>query len=102
MKLFRTLLFFACALSLNSIFAQNLMNIHQGNGTLLQIPLESLNIIYPMEGLEEMAEQDIILSKPVSGEIEREELSEEELENSPYVVGFHEGHHHHRVIKPQV
>jgi uncharacterized protein (TIGR02145 family) len=45
MKLFRTLLFFACALSLNSIFAQNLMNIHQGNGTLIQIPLESIDSV---------------------------------------------------------
>lgn len=45
MKLFRTLLFFACALSLNSTYAQNLMNIHQGNGTLIQIPLESIDSV---------------------------------------------------------
>ena len=45
MKLFRNLLLFACALTLNSTYAQNLMNIHQGNGTLLQIPLESIDSV---------------------------------------------------------
>ena len=43
MKLFRTILLFACALVFNSAIAQNLMNIHQGNGTLLQIPLDWSN-----------------------------------------------------------
>ena len=45
MKLFRTLLLIACAFSINSIYAQNLMNIHQGNGTFLQIPLESIDSV---------------------------------------------------------
>jgi uncharacterized protein (TIGR02145 family) len=45
MKLFRNLLLFAFALTMNSTYAQNLMNIHQGNGTLLQIPLESIDSV---------------------------------------------------------
>jgi uncharacterized protein (TIGR02145 family) len=43
MKIFRYILIFVCATALNSAIAQNLMNIHQGNGTLLQIPLESID-----------------------------------------------------------
>ena len=45
MLLFRYLLFFICALTLNCTQAQNLMNIHQGNGTLIQIPLESIDSV---------------------------------------------------------
>jgi uncharacterized protein (TIGR02145 family) len=45
MKLFKLLLLFVCALTFNSTNAQNLMNIHQGNGTLLQIPLESIDSV---------------------------------------------------------
>ena len=45
MKLLRTILLFAFALAFNSTIAQNLMNIHQGNGTLLQIPLESIDSV---------------------------------------------------------
>lgn len=45
MKLLRTFLFIVCALSLHSTYAQNLMNIHQGNGTLIQIPLESIDSV---------------------------------------------------------
>jgi uncharacterized protein (TIGR02145 family) len=45
MNLIRILLFFAFAFMINSTYAQNLMNIHQGNGTLLQIPLESIDSV---------------------------------------------------------
>ena len=45
MLFFRYLLFFICALTLNCTQAQNLMNIHQGNGTLIQIPLESIDSV---------------------------------------------------------
>ena len=45
MLLFRYILFFICALTLNCTQAQNLMNIHQGNGTLIQIPLESIDSV---------------------------------------------------------
>jgi uncharacterized protein (TIGR02145 family) len=45
MLFFRYLLFFICAFTLNCTQAQNLMNIHQGNGTLIQIPLESIDSV---------------------------------------------------------
>ena len=45
MLFFRYILFFICALTLNCTQAQNLMNIHQGNGTLIQIPLESIDSV---------------------------------------------------------
>ncbi len=45
MRFFRYILLFISVLTLNFTQAQNLMNIHQGNGTLVQIPLQSIDSV---------------------------------------------------------
>ena len=45
MRFFRYILLFVSVLTLNFTQAQNLMNIHQGNGTLIQIPLQSIDSV---------------------------------------------------------
>jgi hypothetical protein len=45
MRFFRYILLFVSVLTLNFTQAQNLMNIHQGNGTLVQIPLQSIDSV---------------------------------------------------------